>query len=105
MLPENPRLLCVKLADIGDVLLCTPALRALRTRYPRARIDLLTPPSSAAVLRHAPELDAVIVFNKFPFDTLGSVFDPQVVGGALRFLYSLGRRRYDAILLFHHYTL
>jgi lipopolysaccharide heptosyltransferase II len=105
MLPENPRILCVKLADIGDVLLCTPAIRALRARHPGARIDLLTPPSSAAVLRRAPEIDEVIVFNKFPFDTLGSLFDLQVVAGALRFLYSLSRRRYDAILLFHHYTL
>src|SRR4051794_9757679 len=105
MLPENPRILCVKLADIGDVLLCTPAIRALRTRYPHARIDLLTPPSSAAVLRHAPDIDEVIIFNKFPFDTLGSLFDLGVVVGALRFLFGLSRRHYDAILLFHHYTL
>jgi lipopolysaccharide heptosyltransferase II len=104
-LPENPRILCVKLADIGDVLFCTPALRALRARYPGARIDLLTPPSSAGVLRAAPEIDEVIVFNKFPFDTLGSLFDLKTVAGALGFLIGLGRRRYDAILLFHHYTL
>jgi heptosyltransferase-2 len=105
MLPENPRILCVKLADIGDVLLCTPAIRALRIRYPRARIDLLTPPSSAAVLRNAPDIDEVIVFNKFPFDTLGSLFNLRVVVGAGRFLLGLSRRHYDAILLFHHYTL
>ena len=105
MLPENPRILLVKLADIGDVLLCTPAIWALRTRYPHAQIDLLTPPSSAAVLRQAPEIDNVIVFNKFPFDTLGSLFNVRVVLGALGFLLGLGRQRYDAILLFHHYTL
>ena len=97
--------MCVKLADIGDVLLCTPAIRALRTRWPDAQIDLLTPPSSAAVLRHAPELDETLVFNKFPFDTLGSLFDLKTVGGALGFLIGLARRRYDAILIFHHYTL
>ena len=105
MLPENPRILCVKLADIGDVLLCTPAIRALRARYPGARIDLLTPPSSAAVLREAPEIDRVIVFNKFPFDTLGSLFNLRVVGGAAWFLLGLARQRYDALLVFHHYTL
>src|SRR5438034_11792149 len=102
MLSETPRILCVKLADIGDVLLCTPAIRALRARYPGARIDLLTPPSSAAVLRHAPEIDEVIVFDKFPFDTLGSLFNLQVVAGALGFLAGLTRRRYDALLIFHH---
>lgn len=104
-LPANPRILCVKLADIGDVLLCTPALRALRVRYPGAQIDLLTPPSSARVLHDAPEINNVIVFNKFPFDTLGSLFDLKTVLGAMQFLRQLGRQRYDAILLFHHYTL
>ncbi len=104
-LPPNPRILCVKLADIGDVLLCTPALRALRTRWPGAQIDLLTPPVSAAVLRYAPEINETLVFNKFPFDTLGSLFDLKTVGGALGFLTGLARRRYDAILIFHHYTL
>ena len=104
-LPPQPRILCVKLADIGDVLLCTPAIRALRARWPQAQIDLLAPPSSAAVLRHAPELDETLVFNKFPFDTLGSLFDVETVAGALGFLIGLARRRYDAILIFHHYTL
>ncbi len=105
MLPAAPRILCVKLADIGDVLLCTPAIHALRARYPAARIDLLTPPSSAAVLRHAPEIDEVLVFDKFPFDSLRSLVDPGIVGGAVAFLAGLRRRRYDAILIFHHYTL
>jgi len=104
-LPDQARILCVKLADIGDVLLCTPALRALRARYPRARIELLTPPSSAAVLRGAPEIDEILVFNKFPFDTLGSVFDLRTLAGAARFLFGLRRRHYDAILILHHYTL
>src|SRR5436305_1365472 len=88
----QPRILCVKLADIGDVLLCTPAIRAVRERWPDARIDLLTPPSSAAVLRHAPELNETLVFNKFPFDTLGSLFDLKTVWGAARFLAGLAAR-------------
>lgn len=93
------------LADIGDVLLCTPALRALRTRYPQAQLDLLTPPSSAQVLRGAPEIDNVLVFNKFPFDTLDSLLDRRNYAAAGRFFWDLARRRYDAVLVFHHYSL
>jgi heptosyltransferase-2 len=104
-LSPTARILAVKLADIGDVLLCTPALRALRARYPQAQIDLLTPPSSAHVLRGAPEINTVIDFNKFPFDTLRSLTDIRGIGRAGRFLFDLRRRRYDAILLFHHYSL
>jgi heptosyltransferase-2 len=104
-LSPTARILAVKLADIGDVLLCTPALRALRARYPQAQIDLLTPPSSAHVLRGAPEINTVIDFNKFPFDTLRSLTDIRGIGRAGRFLFDLRRRRYDAVLIFHHYSL
>jgi heptosyltransferase-2 len=104
-LSPTARILAVILADIGDVLLCTPALRALRARYPQAQIDLLTPPSSAQVLRGAPEINTVIVFNKFPFDTLRSLLDLRNYGAAGRFLWDLHGRRYDAVLVFHHYSL
>src|SRR5689334_21773485 len=104
-LPANPRILAVKLADIGDVLLCTPALRALRERYPQAQIDLLTPPSYAKVLRGAAEIITVIDFNKFPFDTLRSLTDIRGILEAGRFLWDLRRRQYDAVVIFHHYSL
>ncbi len=45
------RILIVKLADIGDVLTATPALRALRQTFPAARLDLLTTPAAAAAVR------------------------------------------------------
>src|SRR5687768_6858284 len=104
-LPDRPRILCIKLADTGDVLLCTPALRALRRRYPHARLDLLTPPSSASVLREWPAVDEVIVFDKFPFDSLAALTDVRGVARAAGFLLALRRRRYDAVLVFHHYSL
>ena len=105
ILPPQARILAVKLADIGDVLLCTPALRALRARYPRARIDLLTPPGSARVLEGAPEIDTVLVFDKFPFDTLASLTDAREWRRAAQFLADLHRRRYDAVVVFHHFSL
>ena len=43
-LPANAHILVVKLAGIGDLLLATPALRALRETYPQAHIDLLVTP-------------------------------------------------------------
>ncbi|HCG30752.1 MAG TPA: heptosyltransferase, partial [Chloroflexi bacterium] len=42
------RILVVKLADLGDLLICEPALRSLRAAYPDASIDVVVPPSSAA---------------------------------------------------------
>jgi len=45
-LPPDAHILVVKLATIGDLLLATPALRALRETYPQAQIDLLEPDQS-----------------------------------------------------------
>jgi ADP-heptose:LPS heptosyltransferase len=56
------RILCVRLDSLGDVLMCTPAIRALRVSLPGCHLTLLTSPSGAAVARHVPELDAVIPY-------------------------------------------
>lgn len=53
-------LLCVRLDAIGDVLMTTPAIRALRESHPQRRITLLTSPSGAEVARLIPEIDTTI---------------------------------------------
>lgn len=98
------RILAVKLADLGDLLTVTPALQALRAAHPGARIDLLTPLSSAQLLRGAPYLDDVITFDKFAFDSLGGLLDMGKVLHTLRFLLKLRLSSYDALVIFHHFT-
>src|SRR2546430_3687862 len=67
-LPETARILVIKMAGIGDLLLATAALRALRETYPRARIDLLVTPDSAGLVNGWEVNDHVIVLNKYLFD-------------------------------------
>ncbi|MDT7579029.1 MAG: hypothetical protein QOK35_293, partial [Pseudonocardiales bacterium] len=55
------RILVVRPDNVGDVVLLTPALRALRARAPHTRIDLLASPAGAAVAPMIPELDGVLV--------------------------------------------
>lgn len=57
------RILCVRLDSLGDVLMCTPAFRALRDSLPGCRLTLLTSPSGAAAARHIPELDEAITIK------------------------------------------
>jgi lipopolysaccharide heptosyltransferase II len=54
--------LCVRLDSIGDVLMTTPAMRALRDSLPGCRITLLTSPAGAALAGLVPEVDDVIAF-------------------------------------------
>jgi lipopolysaccharide heptosyltransferase II len=55
-----PHILAVRLSSIGDVLLTTPLLRALRRRHPRARLSVLTKQAYAPLLTHNPHVTRVI---------------------------------------------
>jgi heptosyltransferase-2 len=96
----SERFLTIKLADLGDVLTITPALRALRTTYPRARIDVLVTPVGAAALDGLDAIDRVIPFEKSPFDRLSPALGPVI--DALRLGMRLRGERYDRVFLFHH---
>jgi ADP-heptose:LPS heptosyltransferase len=57
------RILAVRLDALGDVLMTTPALRAIRSSARQAELTLLTSTAGAAAARHVPELDEVIVHD------------------------------------------
>jgi ADP-heptose:LPS heptosyltransferase len=54
------RVLVVRPDNIGDVVMCGPALRALRGASPDAELELLTSPAGAAVAPLLPEVDGVL---------------------------------------------
>jgi heptosyltransferase-3 len=62
-LGEPKRILLIRLEHIGDVLLATPTYRALRKRFPHARIDILVREYTAELVRRNPNIDRVITWN------------------------------------------
>jgi ADP-heptose:LPS heptosyltransferase len=56
----SARVLVIQLKRVGDVLLCTPLLRALRADWPERRIAFLTEAPNAPLLRGNPNCDAVL---------------------------------------------
>src|SRR5438067_12213135 len=105
-LPPGAHILVIKMAGIGDLLLATPALRALRETYPPARIDLLVTPTSAGLLNDWEVIDNVIVLDKYLFD-----YPQQLLKNPLNLLklgplwHDLRGGQYDAVILMHHLTL
>ena len=59
---DAAHLLCVRLDSLGDVLMCTPAMRALRAQCPQRRLTLLTSPGGAALAPYLPEVDVVLAY-------------------------------------------
>ncbi len=56
-------ILCIRLDTIGDVLMTTPAIRALKVSNPRRRITLLTSSAGADISLLVPEIDQVMVYD------------------------------------------
>ena len=55
--------LLVRLDNLGDLLMTTPALAAVRAALPQARLALLASPPGAALAPHLAGLDATIAFD------------------------------------------
>lgn len=90
------RILCVRLDSLGDVLMCTPAFRALRDSLPGCRLTLLTSPSGAAAAKHVPELDDVVTL-KAPWMKHEEFLHESVVQACIA---DLTARRFDAAVIF-----
>jgi predicted lipopolysaccharide heptosyltransferase III len=63
MTPSIPaeRILVIQFRMIGDVLLCTPVVRALRHHYPKSYIAFCAEPVPAGALKGNPFIDEVII--------------------------------------------
>lgn len=95
------RYLIVQLADIGDIIVSTPALAALREARPDAHITLLTTAHSAPVIAGTNLVDEIITFDKKQFNGSKAFFQPA----NLRRVLALRKGHYDAVVFFHHFTL
>ncbi len=81
------RLLFVTLSNIGDLVMTTPALRALHDAYPEARIDIVADPRSSELLTRCPYLGELFHRIKREGRT-----------GLCQLVRTLRSRRYDAIV-------
>ncbi len=70
---DSPDILLVRFSAIGDLLLTTPLLRAIRKRHPSARITFVTREEMADTLRHNPRIDRLVTWRREdPLSSLAS---------------------------------
>ncbi len=57
-------ILLIRLSSLGDIVLTSPAIRAVRQHFPHARIAMLVAKQSADLLTENPHLDEVVIFDR-----------------------------------------
>jgi ADP-heptose:LPS heptosyltransferase len=102
MQPE--RILAVKLADLGDVLVTEPAIRSLRIAYPYATIDVLTTPAAAPLVKMLDPALSPIVLDKDAISGQDARSRVVAAGKAAALSKRLRASNYDVVALFHHLT-
>jgi heptosyltransferase-2 len=59
-MPSGPRVLVIRFSSLGDVVLTTPLLRAIRHRHPAAEVTVVVQARFADLLRHNPAVNTII---------------------------------------------
>jgi len=85
------KILAVQWADIGDLILTTPALSALREAHPAAHIALLTSPHAAPIVEGTALVDEVYRLPRH-----------APTAEMLKLFWQLRGEKFDAVLFFHH---
>lgn len=93
----SPRILVIRRDNIGDLVCTTPAIAALRLRYPKGRIAVLVNTYNEAVLAGNPDIDSVYAYQKGKHRGARSIL--SVYADRLRLLITLRRERFDYAIL------
>ena len=104
MIKPDAQVLAIIVARIGDTLLVTPALRALKAAIPQGRLTVLAHPKRLEVLQHLPSIDALEGITKLSAQTRGWIgknhFDVALVYGHDAALLRYALRASDAVIAF-----
>lgn len=92
-LPDAPRLLVTRTDRIGDLVLTTPLFKALREKFPQARIAALVFLEHREIVENNPYVDEVILYDKKG--------NEKGLWGQLRFSQMLRSKQFDAVIHAH----
>lgn len=95
------RILCVRLDALGDVLMTTPAIRALKESQPLRSVTLLTSAAAAAAARLVPEIDEILIYEA-PWMKASSALSSSAPD--LEMIKTLRAARFDAAIIFTVYS-
>src|SRR5436189_588743 len=92
------RVLAIRLDNLGDVLVTTPAIHAMKESLPSAELTLLAGPVGAQVARLNPDIDDVIVYQAPWMDPWHKL--PQDSQREQEMIATIREKRFDAAIIF-----
>src|SRR5437773_6826230 len=106
MMNDNPwhsvkRVLAIRLDNLGDVLVTTPALHAIKESLPTAELTLLAGPVGSQVARLNPDIDDVIVYQAPWMDPWHKL--PQDSQREQEMIAMIKEQQFDGAIIFTSY--
>jgi heptosyltransferase-2 len=86
-------ILMIRLDRIGDVVLSTPAIKAVRDAYPESHIAFMARPYAEDVVKGNPYLDEVITYDKSGKE--------KGLFGNMRLIAGLSKKKFDLAIILH----
>ncbi len=83
---DRKKILLIRLDRLGDLIVSTPTMQAIKKTFPNSKLDLLASNMNCALLKYCDYLDYTYIYNKKkPLE-------------ALKLLFKLRKEKYDVII-------
>ncbi len=99
---DRANILAIRLDNLGDVLMCEPALRALKTGIPGGKLTLLATPNGSRAAALMPYVDDVMVRSVVWQDVPGKM--PLDVAREWRLIEDIRERSFDTAVIFTSFS-
>ncbi len=92
-LSGKEKFLVVRTDRVGDVILSTPVLEAIKSSYPGSQVTIMLSPHTEDVVKNNPHLDDVIIEDRKGIH--------RGIGGFLRLIKRIRKEKFDVCVLLH----
>ncbi|MBU1038565.1 MAG: lipopolysaccharide heptosyltransferase II [Candidatus Omnitrophica bacterium] len=89
----SKKIIIARLDRIGDVVLSTPVIKALRDAYPDSHIAMMVRPYAREIVEGNPYLNEVIIYDKDR--------DHKGIAGHYKFIQELREKKFDIAIILH----
>jgi len=96
---DNKKILLVRNDNIGDLICTTPAIEALRKKYPNSQIDIVVNSYNYSAIHNNPFVDKIYCYTK-PKHKKSFLDKVKAALGKTKILWEIRKENYDVVVVF-----